>query len=182
MARGPQVALGPGHRAEADCLGAELRCLPRGWRPRSSPPQLAAWRTWRGEPGACPARPAGLIAQEGGKTVLEAGSVARHVCREGSPAVLLPPPPPSQLPCRAQRLAPGHRGPLPSQVRQHRLSDLRPARAVSGWWGLGPPRSSLRDTGPVLCPVLRAGGPRIAGPLQQGLFRRTMTKRKGGQG
>lgn len=167
MARGPQVALSPGHRAEGRIAwGAELRCLPRGLEAEGSPPQLATWRTWRGEPGACPARPAEVhCSGKGGKQCWRLGSVARHVCREGVPCSPAASSPLGfNCPAGPQGWPRGTGVPSLSGAAAPPVQTSVQPQAVSGWWGLGPPQGSLRGSGPELCPVLRAGGPRIAEP------------------
>lgn len=169
MARGPQVALSSGWREE---LPGELRCAarPQGLQAEGSPPRLGTSRTWRGEPGACPARPVeAYCSGKGGKQCWRLGrslgSVSRHVCRDGvlQSCCLLPALASAAL--RGHRAGPGAQRSPPPQARLHRpsrpLSSPRQSLGSGAWAHPGAPRGTAA---PVLCPVLQAGSPRVAEP------------------
>lgn len=187
MARGPQVALSSGWREE---LPGELRCAarPQGLQAEGSPPRLGTSRTWRGEPGACPARPVeAYCSGKGGKQCWRLGrslgSVSRHVCRDGVLQSCCLPPPWLQLPCGATGLGPVRRGPLPLRRGCTTRPDLCPA--PGSLWAVGPgPTPGLPVARRPLCSVLssKLAVPALLSPPTGSFPKDHDQEEKGGQG
>lgn len=158
MARGPQVALSSGWREE---LPGELRCAarPQGLQAEGSPPRLGTSRTWRGEPGACPARPVEAYCSGKGENsaggwgavwgVSPAMSVGMGSCSPAaSPRLGF------SCPAGPQGWARCAEVPSPSGAAAPPVQTSVQPQAVSGQWGLGPPRGSPWHGGPcaLSCP------------------------------